>query len=110
MERVKITQKQFLNKHSRILDELYKITEAKNADYSEDRDALFNFQMVEIFDIVTTEQGILTRICDKFARTCHLIKKAFKAKVKKESIDDTLLDFANYIIILLIYIRSKRKK
>lgn len=99
-----MTQKEFLVKHGELLDKLRDITARKNADYSQEEDALNNFKMVEQLHITSTSTGMLVRITDKFARTINLLKK--EAKVKDESILDTLLDFANYCLILAVYKQS----
>jgi len=46
---------------------------------------------------------------DKMSRISNLIKDN-KPQVKDESIEDTLVDLANYSIILSIYLKHEREK
>lgn len=63
---------------------------------------------------VTGFVGLLTRIWDKTARLMSLGgfdigtgKYTMEKEAKNESIEDTLIDLANYAIIALIYRRGK---
>ena len=60
---------------------------------------------VEILDVCSTEAGIVVRMTDKLSRIANLIKQ--DAKVKDESISDTLLDLMNYANILKVYLNNK---
>jgi len=79
----------------------------KNADYagSSGESAFSNFQHVEGLGIATTEQGFLTRMTDKLCRISNLTKA--ETQVKDESIQDTLLDLANYSLLLAAYLEWK---
>lgn len=104
------TRSSFVATHGSICDELKEITERKNSDYTGNTDDPFaNFRQVETFNICTTEQGFLTRMTDKMARIASLIGQGTEAKVKDESIEDTLKDLANYSILLICYLRQAKK-
>ena len=78
--------------HKEICDNLNKTYIAKNADYGDS------------FARVRREEGeavILVRLKDKLYRLETLLHGE-KAKVTDESIDDTLLDLANYCIMELV--------
>ena len=97
---------QFLQYHKNCLAKMHEITKAKNTDYGGGTDdAFFNFTRIEKFGIATTEQGFLTRMFDKFARLTSFLKNG-NLQVKSESVNDTLLDLANYCILLSAYIES----
>lgn len=81
----------------------------KNADYAGDSDPFGNFRLVEMLGICSVETGILVRMTDKMARISNLLKEGVTTQVKDESVDDTLIDLANYSIILAAYRESKRK-
>lgn len=84
------------------------ITRAKNHDYTGDTlDPFSNFKGVEAEAIATTEQGFLTRMYDKFKRVSSFWELGV-LKVSSESVEDTLLDLANYCILMAGYIRSKK--
>lgn len=90
-----------------ILISMNTIMEAKNGDYATDSNPFSNFKLVEDLWIASAEQAILVRMSDKFARIANLIDK--EAKVKDETIEDTLIDLANYSIILTVLLKSKTK-
>ena len=103
-----MTGKQFVDYHLRTVNKMNEICKAKNQDYSGggDCDAFNNFTMVEIKGICSTEAGFLVRMEDKMMRINNLIKNG-EAAVKDESIKDTLMDLANYSILMMGYIESK---
>lgn len=100
-------KKEFKVEFKATLDEMFAIMEAKNDDYSK-TSAFWNFELVEKLWIASLEKWILVRMCDKVARISTLIDQ--DAKVKDESIMDTLKDLANYSVILKIYLSSKQKE
>lgn len=77
--------------HAEICKSLNNTYEKKNHDYGDS----FAKLRKELPD------SILVRIYDKYSRLKTLIKGA-EQKVKDESIDDTLLDLANYCIMELV--------
>ena len=81
----------------------------KNADYAGDSDPFANFRLVEKLGICSVETGILVRMTDKMARITNLLKDGKTNQVKDETVDDTLIDLANYSVILAAYRESKRK-
>ena len=99
----------YLNRFSETLSLMFKITSEKNADYATWDDPFRNFRMVENMGICTSEEWILVRMSDKMSRISNLIKDN-KPQVKDESIEDTLVDLANYSIILSIYLKHEREK
>ncbi len=89
-------------------DEMTAIAGMKNADYcGTDPDAFSNFAKVEALGIASVEQGFLTRMTDKLCRINSFVQKGV-LEVKDESVSDTLLDLANYCILMMGYIQSKR--
>lgn len=103
-------RKAFVELHGSFCDKLKTITAAKNADYTGGGDPFANFKTAEIMNFgVTTEQSFMTRMVDKFTRISTFVKGGV-LKVKDESVEDTLLDLANYSILLACYIKSKRQE
>jgi len=90
------------------LKEMEKIAVAKNKDYAGSKDPFNNFKQVELLGVTTLEKGILVRMSDKMSRICNLIDK--ENVVKDEKITDTLIDLANYCIILKCYLEVKNEK
>lgn len=80
----------------------------KNHDYSwwdTETDPFKNFKLVSYLSVTSVERGLLVRMCDKMSRISSLIDTDWK--VKDEAITDTLVDLANYSLILSLYIKSK---
>ena len=78
----------------------------KNHDYTWWKNEYTNFTLIENLWITSTEKWILVRMCDKIARLTSVIDK--EIKVKDETVIDTLLDLANYSIILASYIKDNK--
>ena len=87
---------------------MFDILKRKNADYAGPRGEYNNFEYCEKLGICSTEAGLMVRISDKMTRISNLLKQ--DAQVKDESIHDTLLDMANYAMILASYIEDKKVK
>lgn len=101
-----MTQVEFLEKYQMLAGVAAEITKRKNADYSKTKDAFANFQLVEYLGVTDTATGIMVRMCDKVIRISNLIKT--EGKVKDESITDTLIDLANYSLILAVWINTNK--
>lgn len=85
------------------------VARAKNADYAgASSDPFGNFARVEDLGIATVEQGFLTRMTDKLCRIASLARPGVEAQVKDEAIEDTLLDLANYSLLLAAWLAAKR--
>lgn len=81
----------------------------KNADYAgAGTDPFQNFTRVESLGICNTEVGFLTRMTDKLCRIASFVA-AGTLQVKDESVQDTLLDLANYALLMSAYIESKKE-
>lgn len=103
----KMTKAEYKKYHAEMCEKMKQITEKKNHDYTGGSDDPFaNFKYVESLGITSTEVGMLTRMTDKMSRINSFIKKG-SYEVEDESITDTLLDLANYSILLAGYIKSK---
>ena len=104
-----MTKKEYLDFHKSCCDKMVSITAAKNADYTGDNEDPFsNFSYVEKLGICSVEVGFLTRMTDKLSRIRALTKQ--DAQVKDESIQDTLIDLANYCVLLAGYLRNKKQE
>lgn len=89
---------------------MVEIARAKNADYAgASSDPFGNFRHVEDLGIARTGQGFLTRMTDKLCRVATFEQKG-ALEVKDETVEDTLLDLANYSLLLaawFAYLRSE---
>ena len=99
---------EFITYHKEFCDKMQLIVLNKNTDYSSIiTDAFSNFKVVEQLDIASAEQGFLVRIMDKVNRINSFVKRGVLL-VADEKIEDTLLDLANYAILLAGYIKAKK--
>ena len=90
------------------MTEMLEITKKKNNDYAgASEDPFFNFTLVEYLGVVTTEQGMFTRLIDKVSRFATFLKTR-DLMVKSESVTDTLMDLANYCILTAAYLELKK--
>lgn len=88
-----------LQQHSKICDELHNTYTKKNKDYGDS------------FGKTYRQLGIIsaaTRVSDKFNRFVNLAINSQSAEVKDETIEDTLLDMANYCIMTVIELRNSK--
>lgn len=104
-----MTKEEYMQFHKDFCEVMKQVTADKNADYTGDDPSPFsNFTRVEAMGICSTEQGFLTRMTDKMARLTSFVQKG-TFKVHNESVTDTLMDLANYSILMAGYLRSKRQ-
>ena len=90
-----------------LLDIMKKTHDAKRHDYANPDDVFANFRTCEQAGIPAWK-GCCVRIGDKFSRIMGFAKKE-TLKVKDESIEDTLIDLANYALIALILYEESKK-
>lgn len=95
-----MTAKDYLDFHAATCDRARAITQAKGHDYSGTEDTLANLRAVEAFGLCPAEKGVLVRLCDKFKRLSRLVGDGAAPQVQNESVDDTILDMVNYLILL----------
>ena len=93
---IKMTDEQL---HKKILDEIHETYKAKNKDYGNS----FGKQYEE-FGLLSS----IIRITDKYERLKQLYKNN-EANVKDESIEDTLLDMANYAIMTVMEMKKEKE-
>lgn len=104
-----MTKDEYLQFHKDTCEKMIAMTQAKNADYTGiDTDPFANFSKVQLLGICGVETGFLTRMTDKFCRIISFAQKGFHV-VKDESVEDTLIDLANYCVLMAGYLRSKRE-
>lgn len=88
--------------------EMIETMKKKNADYTGTTDDPFaNFTRVESLGICKTEVGFMTRMTDKLCRINSFVQKS-NLEVNDESVKDTLSDLANYCLLFMAYLESKK--
>ena len=88
------------------LKEMDRIHTIKNADYASEKDPYKNFRLCSHIGLCSVEEGILVRMTDKLGRIVNILGQ--EAQVEDEKITDTLLDLANYAVILKCYLEEHR--
>lgn len=105
-----MTKEEFFIEFEKIAIKMLDTAKRKNADYTGVGASPFsNFERVQQLGVCSTEQGFLTRMTDKMSRIASFCSKG-ELQVKDESVEDTLQDLANYSILMLLYIKSKKLK
>lgn len=92
-------RERYLNTFKELVDEMYALTQRKNADYAGEEDPFKNFR-----EFGTT--GFLVRMSDKWSRIRNLLSSGKAPAVKDEKVEDTLLDLATYSILLICWLRE----
>jgi hypothetical protein len=107
-----MTKEKYMQYHADCCKLMMEVTRAKNADYSGAGDDPFsNFRQIgAILQMPgVIEIGFLTRMSDKMSRIGSFVSKG-TLQVKSESVEDTLIDLANYCILFAGYIKSQKGK
>lgn len=100
----------YLAFHDATLKKMSDVTFRKNHDYAGGGDdPFFNFTRVEENGVCSTETGFLARMSDKYSRITTFVNKGI-LKVADESVVDTLIDMANYCILMAGFIQARREK
>jgi len=102
----KSNRDKYLDFHRACCDKMVEITRVKNNDYSSADDPFANFKVVGAMGL-SVEQGFVTRMSDKLSRIANFTKNN-ELLVKDESVEDTLLDLANYCLLFAGYLNSKK--
>ena len=103
-----MNKEEYFKFHEDCLSSMAEVTRKKNHDYTGASDDPFaNFKLVEVCGIAKTEVGFLTRMSDKMSRINSFVQKG-TLLVEDESVNDTLLDLANYCILMAGYIKSRK--
>lgn len=102
-----MNQARYLEEFRKAIELMFETTKKKNNDYSGEwsADAFKNFRAAEQLWVCSTEQGIVVRMLDKMVRVANLLKQ--KNFVEWEGIADSLLDLANYSVIMYIYLKEQ---
>lgn len=105
-----MNKQEYMKFHEDCCCKMIEITKKKNHDYSgAGEDPFKNFRQVEHMGICSVEQGFLTRMSDKMARISSFVAQG-TLLVLDESVEDTLLDLANYSILMMGFIASERDR
>lgn len=111
-----MNRQEWMEYHQAMTLRAYELTGRKNNDYADpdahkdDPYAVFrNFRMCELLGICSVEQGFLVRLSDKISRLINLTRPGHERQVKDETIDDTILDVVNYVLLFGGYLKTKKE-
>lgn len=90
-----------------ILNEMAELHDKKRADYASG-DPFGNFREAERIGL-SAFMGTIVRIQDKYSRICNIVREG-SHEVVDETLEDTLIDLANYAVIALALLRAEEKK
>ncbi len=104
-----MTKQEYMEFHRAACERMMETTKKKNSDYTGGSNSPFsNFEqignLVALPNVV--EIGFLTRMSDKLSRIGSFVTQG-SLQVNDESVTDTLVDLANYCILMAGYLRSK---
>ena len=88
-----------------IKEEIGQLHQRKGADYGTDADPFANLRGAELFGLPAWV-GVALRMQDKMARIQAFVKNG---RLENESIEDTLLDIANYGQLALALYRERKQ-
>jgi len=83
--------------HTEFTKKAYQLIESKSLDYAGNDDCLSNFRKAERWG-VSVSQAIASRLEDKLSRLAN-IQNNHQINVTDESLDDTVIDAVNYLIL-----------
>ena len=86
-----------------IIQELSEVRAQKGHDYSGEEDTFANLRAFGW-------QGVIVRLGDKFHRLMNFMKSGGDLRVQDEKIEDTMQDFVNYALFMLILYRQDKEK
>jgi hypothetical protein len=88
----------FIQDTQQLLDRCIELLRSKANDYAEGGDAFLNFKTAAQIAGISPEQTLLTLLGMKLSRLTQLVGKGKTAR--NESVEDTMLDVINYIVLL----------
>lgn len=103
-----MTRPELFQMHRDLTSRALALMERKNHDYAgaDGADPFANFRVAESVGICTTEAGLLVRLTDKLKRIVEFTKSG-ELQVKDESVEDTIIDGINYLVLLRAYLQSQ---
>jgi hypothetical protein len=101
-----MTRQELIDYHVDACGAARDLMQRKSSDYASDADPFRNFRQAEALGICANELGILVRLSDKLSRLCQVVSSG-KQAVLDETVNDTVLDAINYLVILSAYILDK---
>lgn len=103
---MKFTKDDLIKLHTTLCAQGCWLMQKKNDDYTAGGTPFANFNYSEVFG-VQREIGLLIRVMDKQMRILSFLRKGV-LKVKDESVEDSIVDCINYMVLLAGMIEERR--
>lgn len=105
-----MNRSELLQNHERLCSLARDLMKRKNADYAGKKgdEPFANFTRCQAMGVCSTEQGFLVRLTDKMSRLSSFVD-AGVFEVKDESLEDTVVDIINYVILFQSYVQSQKE-
>jgi len=104
-----MTRDELFQLHEDICRRALVIMRHKSADYASGTYTFANFKRGEILGFASAEEGLMLRVVDKISRISTFLKKG-ELKVGNETVQDSILDVINYMILLQGLLEDKETK
>lgn len=101
-----MTIKKLINEFDKLQEKKKEILIKKNNDYARQDDIFSNFKLISQITGLDIRRVFMVFISVKIARLKELLLTG--KQVKNESIDDTLIDLANYTELLYIHLKENK--
>lgn len=85
-----------------LIQRMFDVQDRKGRDYGEETNGLKNLERRGV-------SGVVARMGDKMSRLEALTQPGRVIAVVEETLEDTLIDLANYCLLLIILIRHGKK-
>lgn len=106
-----MTREELLQIHRDLCSRSCDLMKKKSEDYATGDDPFANFKRGEILGFATSEEGLMLRVVDKISRISTFLKRG-QLNVENESVEDSIMDIINYMVLLqgmLVDKNNKRK-
>lgn len=94
-----MTRDELIALHKEICYKSCTLMQKKSEDYATGSDPFANFKRGEILGFATAEEGLMLRVVDKISRISTFLKQG-KLTVENESVNDSIMDIINYMVLL----------
>ena len=101
-----MTPKEFNDIHQQVAADCLEICKKKQQDYATEGDVFSNFRQCDIMGLCPVEVGLQVRLNDKMSRLANCVGHG--CSVENETVDDTIKDAINYLILLHAFILERK--
>ena len=104
-----MTRDELLQIHKELCTRSCELMKKKSEDYATGSDPFANFKRGEVLGFATCEEGLMLRVVDKISRISTFLKRG-QLNVENESVEDSIMDIINYMVLLQGMLVDKARK